>query len=999
MKKSAWAISKVLYIFLLVLFAWIGTNERRAFAQDDVARIGVLARRGSEECLRNWTPMAQYLTSRIPDFRFEIVPLNFDQVPEAVQNGRVDFIVLNSSLYVEMQVLYGVSRMATMLSMESDVYSDVFGGVVFCRADRDDITSMESLRGKSFIGVDKTSFGGWRAGWRELKAGGIDPFRDFSSLRFSGTHDAAVYAVRDGAADAGTVSTSILERMAGEGKIAIESFKIINPRKVTGFPFKLSTRLYPEWPFAKLPHTSNRLGKKVCIALLSMEPDSLAAKEANCAGWTIPLDYGSVDECLKELRLGIYKDYGKVSLRDVLDRYRWWIVADALLMVALACFLIWILQLNRRLVASKEKLESEISEREKTEDALRESEDRIRALFNATTDSALLLDTRGTILALNYIAAQRRGMSVERLIGKSLYDYLPPEVAESRREQVEEVIKTGKSISFEEERGDSSYALRIFPVFDSESRVSQLASFSRNISERKASEKQLQERERLFRMLTEKAPMGISLMRRDLSFEYLNPRFTEITGYTIEDLPSKQAWFEKAFPNPVERENWIRHWKRELIEEGNVGKVHEYALTVRCKDGKDKLVNLRSFIMEDLKHLVTYQDITKQHKLESQLRQAQKLQSIGSLAGGVAHDFNNILAPIIGYTELAIDQAPKESKLCDYLAQILQCSCRARELVKQILAFSRQTEENRRPVRLSLLVKESLRFLRAALPATIDVRKNISEDSESGVVVADPTQIHQIIMNLCTNAAHAMHAKGGVLEVSLSVSRSDQDFVDRQPRVGPESYLKLSVTDTGCGMTQDTLERIFDPYFTTKEPGEGTGLGLSVVYGIVQSHGGTITVCSEPDKGTTFNVFLPRHETLVELEDVTPKPLSRASGRILFVDDEPEIVDMTLRVLTNLGYEVSVKTNGKDALQTFRSQPDYFDLVVTDLTMPGMTGIELARELIAIRPGIPIVLCTGYCEPTIQENALAAGVRELVMKPLFRSELAAAIKKALEPGA
>lgn len=994
MEKCGRTLPKALFFVLLVLLAWMQCGEGSVFAQDQVARIGVLARRGTGQCLQSWAPTAQYLSSRIPGYRFEIVPLDFDQVSEAVERARIDFIVLNSSLYVQMQALYGVSRMATMQSMESGLSSDSFGGVIFSRADRQNIDYVADLKGKSFAAVDESSFGGWQAAWRELKAGGIDPRRDFSGLYFLGAHDDVVYAVRDGKADAGTVATSILERMSREGKISLDSFKIINERKFADFPFLLSTRLYPEWAFAKLSHTQNRLGEKVCIALLSMEPGSEPARSANCAGWTIPLDYRSVEDCLKELRIGIYKDFGKATPRDALDRYRWWILAGVLLVAALACFLVGIARLNRRLAASKESLESEISEREKTEGALRESEERIRALFNATTDSAFLLDAHGRILALNYVAARRRGTSVEALIGKSLYDYLPQEVVGVRREKIEEVLATGASVSFDEERGGRFFALRIFPVFDQEGKVVQLASFSRDISERKAAERQLRERESLFRMLTEKAPMGISLMRSDLTFEYFNPRFTEIMGYTIEDLPDKQSWFEKACPDPSERETCIRNWERDL-EDGDAGRVHEYALTVRCKGGKEKIVKFCSFVMEDRKHLVTYQDITKQSKLESQVRQSQKLQSIGTLAGGIAHDFNNILTPIMGYAELALDQAEKGSQLRVNLERVQQCSERARELVKQILAFSRHAEESRHPVQISALVKECLQFLKAALPATIEQRITVAEDSRSCAVMADATQIYQIIMNLCTNAAHSMREKGGVLEIDLSISDLDGDFADRHPGIEPGPHLKLSVSDTGCGIPRHMLNRIFDPYFTTKGQGEGTGLGLAVVYGIVQSHGGAITVYSEPGSGTIFNVFLPRNETHAPSEAVAAAPIPRGSERILFVDDEPFISEMAMQTLTNLGYEVTVKGASADALQTFSSRPDHFDLVITDLTMPGMTGVELAERLFAERPGLPVILCTGFCEPATREKALSTGIKELVMKPLVRRDLAEAIRRAL----
>jgi signal transduction histidine kinase/ActR/RegA family two-component response regulator len=383
----------------------------------------------------------------------------------------------------------------------------------------------------------------------------------------------------------------------------------------------------------------------------------------------------------------------------------------------------------------------------------------------------------------------------------------------------------------------------------------------------------------------------------------------------------------------------------------------------------------------------------ERRRLETRLRQAQKIQAIGTLAGGIAHDFNNILAAIMGYAELVRLRIPEGSRAKEHLRQVLMSTYRARDLVKQILTFSRQTEQERRPVYVHLLAKEALKLLRASLPSTIEIRQNIVSDLSA--VMADPSEIHQILMNLCTNAHEAMREKGGVLEVTLAPVDLGLDDGAKYPDVRPGPYLKLSVADTGLGMNRRTVERIFDPYFTTKEKGEGTGLGLAVVHGIVANLGGTIEVCSEPGEGTSFHVFLPRVEVRLKGETESTAPLATGNERILFIDDEVPLVDSGQEMLKHLGYKVVTKTSSTDALELFRKQPDAFDLVITDMTMPHMTGDKLAKELMGIRSDIPIILCTGFSECITKEEAKRVGVKAFLMKPIASAEMAEVIRRAL----
>ncbi|MCP5052942.1 MAG: response regulator, partial [bacterium] len=387
---------------------------------------------------------------------------------------------------------------------------------------------------------------------------------------------------------------------------------------------------------------------------------------------------------------------------------------------------------------------------------------------------------------------------------------------------------------------------------------------------------------------------------------------------------------------------------------------------------------------------------TRQLKaVEQQLLQAQKMEAIGTLAGGIAHDFNNILGVIMGYSELVLEDLEPGSLAYQNADQVLTASHRASGLVKQILAFSRQTKRERKPLDAVLMVNESIKLLRSILPATIDIRRRIGVDS--AVVVADTTQIHQIIMNLCTNSAHAMRETGGVLEVGLDEIQLDSQAVKKFNDIPPGPYLRLTVSDTGHGIPKIVLKRIFEPYFTTKGAGEGTGMGLAMIHGIVKSYDGDISVYSEPGKGTTFHVVLPR---IQEADTIETRPrgnagLPRGNERVLLIDDETTLVKVGTQVLERLGYRVTGKSDPQEALDTFRDAPHQFDLVVTDLTMPNITGIQIAKIVKKIKPGIPVILCSGF-SASIPQQEIDSNVGHFVMKPIIKSELARAIREVVE---
>jgi len=472
--------------------------------------------------------------------------------------------------------------------------------------------------------------------------------------------------------------------------------------------------------------------------------------------------------------------------------------------------------------------------------------------------------------------------------------------------------------------------------------------------------------------------------------QYVNPAFERTTGYSRDEALGasihmlESGKHDRGFYRHMQQSIALGEvWKGVVVNKKKDGSLYDAEATLSCTrlaDGK-----IANFI-------TVQRDVTMQLKLEQQYRQAQKMEAIGALAGGIAHDFNNILAAILGYTQIAMDTLSDRPATCRHLQSILKATDRASSLVKQILTFSRKTEHEKRPVMPGIVIKEALKLLRASLPSTIEIRQSIRSDS---VIFADPTQVHQVMMNLCTNAGYAMQDKGGVLDVSLVDVVLDAESAQQYAGLRAGRHVRLRVSDTGCGIPPDIIERIFDPFFTTKPHGEGTGLGLSVVHGIIQSCGGAISVHSESGRGTLFEMYLPTIKSEPLPETQTPGPLPRGTERILFVDDEPMLIDIGKKLLESLGYSVTGCTHSFEAYEAFKKDPAAFDAVITDYTMPKMTGLELAQAIITRRPELPVILCTG-CTEDMTHRAHAAGINEFIFKPLKVHDLAETLRRVFD---
>jgi PAS domain S-box-containing protein len=640
----------------------------------------------------------------------------------------------------------------------------------------------------------------------------------------------------------------------------------------------------------------------------------------------------------------------------------------------------------------------DITASKRTEEAIIRAKQEWERTFDSVPDLIFLLDHEHTIVRINRAMAASVNMEPQDLVGRKCYELMhhsssPPPFCPHAQ-----LLADGAEHAVEVQALGRNFLVSASPLIDPRRKVIGSVHVARDLTAQKRLELELRSSQERLNLALAAARMGVWEWDVQTDATFWSPECGAFLGLdgsegTLEsftscvhpeDLDMVMAEVNRVLAEKIDYADEFRIIRPdgEVRGAANVGRVHY------DEHGRPQRL------------IGAIQDITERKNAESektrlqeQLLQSQKMEAIGTLAGGIAHDFNNILWAILGYAEMAAYDIDNSANVREYLEQVLQAGHRAKELVGQILAFSRRLATDKKPLLLRLIVMEAGKLLRASLPTTIEIRQNICSHK---AILADATQIHQVIMNLATNAFHAMEETGGVLVISLEDMKLHRPPPVVQGDLQPGDYVRLQVQDTGPGITAEIQSRIFEPYFSTKEVGKGTGMGLAMVLGIVKSHGGEIVLESQPGQGTIFSLYFPAlTETPTAFQPVTEAELPRGTGRILFVDDEPELAKLGKIILSKLGYTVSAITNSLEALEIFRTLPKSYDLVITDLTMPRLTGVDLVRHLQKIRPDIPIVICTGYRERLSREDIEKLGINEIMIKPVEARQLAEVVQRIL----
>ncbi len=621
---------------------------------------------------------------------------------------------------------------------------------------------------------------------------------------------------------------------------------------------------------------------------------------------------------------------------------------------------------------------------------LKASEQKFRSLVESSSDWIWAINAQGQYTYASPQVQTILGFQPEEIIGKSVFDLMPPAEADRSARIYETAVKAKEPIIKLENIRLNKQGRPVFmetscvPIFDDSGALCGYQGIDRNITKRKRVERALRESEEKYRSIMESMDELTYICSSDFRIEYMNPAMVRKFGRDATGEICHQALYSSEEPC-----TWCEH-KR--VMQGEVVKSE----LVRPNSNEVYSISHAPIFHTDgsISKLSIHRDITNIKNMEDRIHQAQKMESIGNLASGIAHDFNNILTPIIGMSELLLEDFPPQSQEYEYLSEILGAGRRGGDLVKQILSFSRQSVHELTPIRVQKVLKEVLKLVRATIPAYIRIIKDIQTDC--GLVKADPTQIHQVAMNIITNASHAVDSKGGVIKVRLKETVLQQGQI-QDSLLATGRYVHLSISDNGRGMPPDLLTKIFEPYFTTKKRGKGTGLGLAVAYGIIKKHQGEIKVSSQVGKGTTFNIYLPLMETEdVKLPDNSPQALSTGNEHILLVDDEVPIAKLEKMMLERLGYQVTMRVNSLEALEAFKANPNAFDLVMTDMAMPHIAGDELARELIALKPDIPVIITTGFSERITEIKAKALGIKGFLKKPIIKAQMAALVRRLLD---
>ena len=971
------------YISLCLLIYFHPTT---LFSSTNLIKVGVLANRGKDNCLKQWSPTADYLSQVIQDYSFKIIPIDFENINQTVKNEAVDFILSNPAIYVELEVMNGISRIATLKNKRLNGTYKTFGGVVFCLKERSDIRTYSDLKKKHFIAVSEKSFGGWLMAWRELKEAGIDPYKDFSKLSFAGTHDKVVNSVLNKEADAGTVRTDTLERLQLEGKINLDNFFVIHEHgggKVH-LPFVHSTREYPEWPLAKLIKTSDELAEIVASRLIEMQPDSKAAIAASCSGWTIPKNYQSVHDCLRTLKVPPYKGYGNFTPKQVFFKY-WYvniIIFAVFALMGIATFIFARLNKRNRTIA-------ELLERAKDETEL--TNINTQKMLKAMPFGVILVGRDRIIRSANKAALSMMGLDKEEdLIGQICHNNICP-----AEECNCPVLDLGQAVDSSERTVLDKDGNKI-PVMKSVIQISLegeellLEAFI-DISKLKEIENELVLSEKRFRTVMETSPEPMVVYDKNGLATYINPAFERVFGWTYEEVQGKKIDFvpEKA-----------REETRTAINKVIKGEICYGLESVRkAKDGSEKEIRISaSPILDETGSyngmVVNLQDVSQLVAARKEAEAANSAKS-GFLAN-MSHEIRTPMNAIIGMSHLCLgtELQPRQR---NYVQIVHQSAQLLLGIINDILDFSKieagRLELESIPFRLDDVLNNLSNMISIkAQEKGLEILFDIAPETPIQLV-GDPLRLGQILLNLSGNALK--FTESGEIVVRIQPVKLSKDTVE----------IKVIVKDTGIGMTPDQQAKLFQSFSqadasTTRKFG-GTGLGLSISKYLVQEMKGKIWVESEPGKGSSFSftVVLGRVvETIKKSESELPVDLEKF--KVLVVDDVASAREMFEATLSSFSFRVTCVDSGEAALEAIEKAPqdDPFRLVLMDYMMPGMNGVEaskLIKKSLSLIDVPFIIMVTALSREEVIGKAQEAGIEGFLLKPVTPSDLLDAILKTL----
>ncbi|MFH1135238.1 MAG: response regulator [Pseudomonadota bacterium] len=639
----------------------------------------------------------------------------------------------------------------------------------------------------------------------------------------------------------------------------------------------------------------------------------------------------------------------------------------------------------------------------KSREAIKKSEERLRSIFDAATfpicvvrknDGRILFCNNHIVKILFNDVSSALASDIKSVFVDFEYDHRVLGAVENGtgHADIEAKLRTNK--------GDVVWCILSFAPMTYQDNAALFLAVV-DITNQKMTEQALKQSEERFRALSEESPLGITLINAEGRYEYVNPAFTKMFGYTLNDFSTGKEWFEIAYPNAVYRQTVIRAWLDDLLVQGE-GATQSRVFEVRCKDESVKSILFRPVTTQTYGQFVLYEDITQslqseeeKAKLQAQLQQARKMEAVGTLAGGVAHDFNNLLQAINGYTELLLMKKSTGDPDNRYLTAIHKAGFRASDLVRQLLLFSRKAESVQKPIQLQREVEQAKNMLERTIPKMVHIQVNVGD--RLWPILADPVQIEQLLLNLGSNAADSM-PDGGKLLFEIENIVLDSAYMSRHLAVQPGEYVLLTVSDTGQGMDKETLDKIFDPFFTTKEFGKGTGLGLASVYGIVKSHGGYIDCYSDVGQGATFKIYFPAivRAEVEETRGSEPKPIPRGAETVLLVDDEEAIRSLAMQSMVQFGYTVLTAATGEEALAIYSEKTNEIDLIVMDLGMPGMGGYRCLEELLKINNQVKVIIASGYSINGQVRKSMTAGARGYVGKPYKLSDLLNTVREVLD---